>query len=566
VRGAPAAGEARQVAHDRARPGRLLPDDRECLQVARRALVGEHVVGEVEDRRQRVVELVRDAAHELAQRGELLRLAERLLGRAERREIGDEALEVLDFPVGVAHDLRPQAHGDRRPVLAQPLDFRRLARARGAVAPDQPLAVRGVAVHLAREVRALELLRGVVAQHRDERRVHVQQLAVDRGPVDPVRRALDVRAEARLGAAHGELGGDALGHVAKAPDAPHHLAVHQPLRAREALEDAPVLEVDDVEALRLGVRVEVGDPAQEVLGVGDLPERVDDRAVVVPRRLDIVGNLPHVDEPAVVARYPSGAVHHQDAIGGGLERRAQQRHRPLQLGGGRQALGDVADRQRVVGAPADLGAGERPVERELLAAAAQPDARPMGAEANDRPPRLGEGAVVARLLLAVALGDEVGDRPADGVLRRRGEDLLGRAVHEGDAELLVHHDDRVERRLDDGREARLGLGELAYPDGAPRAELHQPGDEHHQEREQHRAGLVPAAGGHSRQVAQRSGDARIAQDVEDDDDGRDGQRHPSKHQNTARARRSHRGVASVVARHTSQTIGADISFLESGTT
>ena len=62
------------------------------------------------------------------------------------------------------------------------------------------------------------------------------------------------------------LGPDPFGHVSKAPDPADHLAA-QPLRTRVSLEEAGVSQLQQVEALALGVSVELLDPASEGLGV-----------------------------------------------------------------------------------------------------------------------------------------------------------------------------------------------------------------------------------------------------------------------------------------------------------
>ena len=69
------AGEGEQVADDATRPLRLLVDHPQVATVARsQLLLLEQELGEPRDRGEGVVELVRDAGHELADRGELLAL------------------------------------------------------------------------------------------------------------------------------------------------------------------------------------------------------------------------------------------------------------------------------------------------------------------------------------------------------------------------------------------------------------------------------------------------------------------------------------------------------------
>src|SRR5207245_6675704 len=54
-------------------------------------------------------------------------------------------------------------------------------------------------------------------------------------------------------------------------------------------------------------------------------------------------------------------------------------------------------------------------------------------------------------------GAEARDGGADHVRRGAAEDPLPRRVDEDDPSVLVGHDDRIQRELDDGREPRLAL-------------------------------------------------------------------------------------------------------------
>jgi len=112
-----------------------------------------------------------------------------------------------------------------------------------------------------------------------------------------------------------------LRHVAEAP----HPAGHLPalaLRLRVPLEDAPVLELQHVEALGLGRVVELVDLVEEPLRIGELVEHGGDGRLVVTLRHHRVGDPPQVHELAVVADDAPVAVHHQDAVRRRVEDRA----------------------------------------------------------------------------------------------------------------------------------------------------------------------------------------------------------------------------------------------------
>ena len=103
------AGERQQVAHDRPRSTRLLRDDAERFALLGAPLVGEEILGEEQNGRERIVQLVRHARDQLAERGEPLGLAERLFGGAKRRDVFDVAVEVLDLSGRAALGVDPDA-------------------------------------------------------------------------------------------------------------------------------------------------------------------------------------------------------------------------------------------------------------------------------------------------------------------------------------------------------------------------------------------------------------------------------------------------------------------------
>ena len=184
----------------------------------------------------------------------------------------------------------------------------------------------------------------------DRRLVHLQEAEVAQ-VVDPHRHGvvLEEQAEAGLGLAQGRLRAAAAGDVAEAPHAAHRLAVEH-LRDGVALEDAAVVELQDVEALHLRLGVHLLDLAQELVGGAELADRELEGLLVVPRCEHFGRDPPHLREALVVGDDAALAVDGEDAVGGGVEGGAQQRDRPVQLGLGALRLGDVVD-DRVEEAP-----------------------------------------------------------------------------------------------------------------------------------------------------------------------------------------------------------------------
>ena len=118
-------------------------------------------------------------------------------------------------------------------------------------------------------------------------------------------------------------------HVAEAPDPPDGPALH-PLRAREALEQPAVLEIQEVEAFGLRGRVELADLREELLGIPELVEHEGDRPLVVARSQNLGRDAPHDRELAVRGYDPAVPVDDEDPVGGRFERRPQQRNYGLQ--------------------------------------------------------------------------------------------------------------------------------------------------------------------------------------------------------------------------------------------
>src|SRR5204862_8059918 len=81
-----------------------------------------------------------------------------------------------------------QAHEEAMAVLALPLHFDALYPLRVPEPLDQGVTRIWIRVHVAREIEGQHFGLGFVAEHRDERRVDLQEPAVEAGAVDAVGR------------------------------------------------------------------------------------------------------------------------------------------------------------------------------------------------------------------------------------------------------------------------------------------------------------------------------------------------------------------------------------------
>ena len=158
--------------------------------------------------------------------------------------------------------------------------------------------------------------------------------------------------------------------VAEAPHPTDDLAADS-LRLRVALDDPTVLELDQVAALGVGLRVQLAHLRREAVGVDELSEHVAQRDAVVTGGEHRLGELPHLGEALVEARDPALEIDDEDAVGGGVERGVEERERRPQLDVDGLAVGDVlggagdGDRQTEVVALGDRAA---PMEPAHLAA------------------------------------------------------------------------------------------------------------------------------------------------------------------------------------------------------
>ncbi len=257
------------------------------------------------------------------------------------------------------------------------------------------------------------------------------------------------------------LGRLALRHVAEAPDAAHAAAVHA-LRNGIALEHAAVVELELVEALRLGRGVELLHLPQERLGVAQLLDHVGQRTVVVPRLGDVLRDAPQLDEAAVEQGDVPHAVGGEDAVGGGLERGAEQRRRARQILRAPCEVGLVGEEQR-----------DAVVERER-ADVEHPLADDVGEVHGE--PRVGHAAVGERAGEGRAQGGVGELRPCDCQrlpehrAPRPAREPLGSGIPQHHLPVAPEHEHAFVDRLDHLGEPRLraalALEQLARLDHA----------------------------------------------------------------------------------------------------
>ena len=114
--------------------------------------------------------------------------------------------------------------------------------------------------------------------------------------------------------------------TSRAPDAPDDLAA-EPLRRGEAFDRAAVVQLQHVEALGLRIVVELADPRQERLRVGELVEHHAGRRLVVAGFHELARQAPELEEALVEHRHDAVAVDDDDAVRGRVERRLEERAR-----------------------------------------------------------------------------------------------------------------------------------------------------------------------------------------------------------------------------------------------
>ena len=248
----------------------------------------------------------------------------------------EDALRDLDRVVGVGE----RVHQHRELVAAEPR--RGVADADAAHEPLahdlQQRVARGVAEAVVHGLEVVEV---------DEQHGEVAAVALE-----PRRRVLDAVAEQRLVREPGErvverlvrelvLEPAVLGDVAEAPHPADDFAVDA-LRQRVALEHAPVLELEQVVALRLGRPRRAPGPSRRTRSGSQSCSSTNASAWLSSRASSTAGGIRHISAKRLfqlVMRPDS--VDDEDAVGGRLERRGEHRVRGAQARLRRDAVADV---------------------------------------------------------------------------------------------------------------------------------------------------------------------------------------------------------------------------------
>src|SRR6266545_475198 len=170
-----------------------------------------------QDDRQQVVEVVRDAAGELADRFHLLGLPQLLFEALPLAHIFGEDFVTLHAAVFMPHRTAVQPHRNGLTIVASPVRLRLHGASRVIHLREITRAGPGVLEHVTIEMPAQQLRLGLAGQHLDEGGIHGQQGAIGRGPEDSKRRLLHQRPAGGVGAPQRFFGAAPLGDVGRHP-------------------------------------------------------------------------------------------------------------------------------------------------------------------------------------------------------------------------------------------------------------------------------------------------------------------------------------------------------------
>src|SRR2546422_92046 len=414
-----------------------------------------------EDGGEQVIEVVGDAAGQAAHGLHFLGLAQPLLERALVRHVLDDELEALERPVRGPHWATVQAHRDNAAVPTPPDDLFDGGAELLATLEDAG-ARRGVHVHVASDVDLEQLFRRPVPKHREEGRVHHQELAVPGRSIDTVRRVLHETAVARLRTTQRLLGALALGDVGGDAEHAAGLAVRRQERHLDRLKPArrtgsgvgdglfghdlrpatvhhrPIVAQKVFDLLLVGIEVGVGLPDlglhRGAVNVGNRPVDEHEFAVPVLHKHETRVRVDHLPQE------PFGCL--------ALAHLLLQRLLRTLL------VGEVAHEGPELPVISQPDGGHRQLNRELASVPVQrgdPDALP-----QDRPfPRLEEPREPTRVPRPVVRRDDrVREAPTDYFRRWPAEHRFGGRAPARNPARLVHGDARVQRAV----EQRLETG------------------------------------------------------------------------------------------------------------
>ena len=111
--------------------------------------------------------------------------------------LGDH-LEALEVALVIAQSAAAEPHGDGLAIFALPASLHAFDAVFLLVILDHAVALSGIGIDVVGQVEGQQFVSGVVTQHRDQRRIHVQKTILHAGAVDPVHRTLHLGAIARF--------------------------------------------------------------------------------------------------------------------------------------------------------------------------------------------------------------------------------------------------------------------------------------------------------------------------------------------------------------------------------
>ena len=158
----------------------------------------EHQLAVAFDDGEQVVEVVGHAAGQPAHRFHLLRLAELLFQSAPLGDVLGDHLEALEVALVIAQSAAAEPHGDGLAIFALPASLHAFDAVFLLVIADHAVALSRIGVDIVSQIKRQQLISGVVTQHGNQRRIHVEEAILHAGAVDPVHRALHLGAIARF--------------------------------------------------------------------------------------------------------------------------------------------------------------------------------------------------------------------------------------------------------------------------------------------------------------------------------------------------------------------------------
>ena len=102
--------------------------------------------------------------------------------------------------IGAADSPSTDAHGDGVSILALPFDFDAIQASGAPKLLVEAGLLAGLQKHIGPRIERQQFFGRLVPQHRNQRRIDIEEFALEAGTVNPVHRALHQRPVTRLGA------------------------------------------------------------------------------------------------------------------------------------------------------------------------------------------------------------------------------------------------------------------------------------------------------------------------------------------------------------------------------